>query len=82
MYSIYPIICDNDTLEVTNLKENKQRLQLARVMKSQGTLKSHTVKVLETLQDMTGLQANDYFDGQTELPYAADPFDYTRKLGN
>ena len=47
-------------------------------MKSQGTLKSHTVKVLETLQDITGLQANDY---TAKLPYAADPFDYTEKLG-
>ena len=40
------------------------------------------IKVFETLQDITGFQANDYIDGQTKLPYAAYPFEYTRKLGN
>ena len=74
-----PEICDYVTLEVTSVKQTR----LTTIgMKSQGTLKSHTVKVLETLQDITGLQANDYTDGQTKLPYAADPFDYTEKLGN
>ena len=40
------------------------------------------IKMFETLQDITGLQANGYIDGQTKSPYAAYPFEYTRKLGN
>ena len=40
------------------------------------------IKVFETLQDIKGFQTNDYIDGQTKSPYAAYPFEYTRKLGN